>query len=47
MLTGGDPWPESWPQLFFYFYYEATKEGSPALKTRTVLDAPARGQLHL
>ena len=29
-------------KLFFYFYYEVTKEGSQALKTRTVLDAPAR-----
>ena len=29
-------------KLFFYFYYEATKEGSQDLKTRTVLDAPAR-----
>jgi hypothetical protein len=29
-------------KLFFYFYYEMTKEGSQDLKTRAVLDAPAR-----
>jgi len=29
-------------KLFFYFYYEMTKEGSQDLKTRTVLDNPAR-----